>query len=281
MQYPIDNPRGNARQIVRESVDADTWRRNEAFTQQLVGAIRAHRLYRHPLIGAFERNELTLEAMVITHLEVRAAFAEIFTDALIRLMQTTSTLERKLGARAKMAARFLIQLNLLDELGYRPNTAREAAFSGHPGYSHYWQLADTLEALGVSEESWTRQVPAPESVVTRKTLEDNYDDHLRLAVVLATIETVFVPYYKPWAQNTLHVCKTNISEGYHSVHVEDDSGKSLDDDHGEDSWYVVRQALAPDRYSEVEALTMHVLDTWASFIDMLLRRHHEIKRAAA
>lgn len=281
MQFPIDDPRGNSRQVLRESLDSKTWSMNEAFTRRLVDTMRAHRLHHHPIVAAWERNEFTLESMVIVHLEVRAAFAEIFTDALIRLMQTTGQLERRLGAKAKMAARFLLELNVLEELGFRLNVTGSKGLCGHPGYSHYWQLTDTLAALGAPEETWASYVPAPESVATRKSLEENYDDHLRLAVVLATIETVFVPYYSPWSQNTLSVCKADIADGYHSIHVEDDTGKSLDEDHGEDSWYVVRQALTPDRYEEIEALTVGVLDLWAGFMDMLMRRHQELKRAAA
>jgi hypothetical protein len=280
MNFPIDDPRAVSRAIVRESVDAELWVRNCTFTDQLVRIIHSHRLFNHPVLGAFGRKEFTLASMAIVHSEVRVGFAQLFGDALLRLMQTTSLLEARLGAKAKMAARFLIQLNVLEELGYKATPEGKAGFRGHPGHSHYWQLVDTLTALGQPEETWAAYVPSPEALAVRETLLAHQDDHLRLAVVLAGIETAFIPYYKPWADNTIAVCESDISDGYHKIHVEDESGVHVDDDHSEDSWYVVRQALTPDRYGEIENFLRDLLEVWARFIDMLAEKDREAKHAA-
>jgi hypothetical protein len=280
MSFPIENPREVSRQIVRASVDPATWHKNEAFTRKLEAMIKASRLFTHPVIASWARKEFTLASMAIVHSEVRAGFAAHFGDALIHLMQTTTTVERRLGAKAKMAARFLIQLNVLEELGYKPTPAGMSGFCGHPGFSHYWQLLETLTALGEPEDRWAAYVPAPESAAATATMRDNFDDHLRLAVVLAGIETAFIPYYGPWAANTIAVSRTDISGGYHSIHVEDASGAVVDDDHSEDSWYIVRQAVTPDRYAEIEAFLAATLETWARFIDMLAAKDRELKRAA-
>lgn len=280
MSYPIADPRTTSRQIVRESVDAETWRKNEAFTNKLVASIRNHRLSSHPVMDAFNRKHFTCETMAMVHSEVRVAFAEHFTDALIRLMQTTGELERRLGAKAKMAARFLIELNVLEELGFKPNRSDRNGFCGHPAYSHYWQLTDTLAALGQPESKWSSYVPEPESLAVRERLLGAFNDHLRLATILAAIETAFVPYYGPWAVNTIAVARTDISGGYHSIHVEDESGVAVDDDHSEDSWYIVRQAVTPDRYEEVEKFLGEVLDEWARFVDMFFVKDRAMRSAA-
>ena len=39
MNFPIENPREVARQLIRESVDPETWRQNEAFTRTLDGGL--------------------------------------------------------------------------------------------------------------------------------------------------------------------------------------------------------------------------------------------------
>jgi hypothetical protein len=280
MNFPTENPRDVSRRIVRESIDADLWKQNEAFTHKLERTIKDSRLFNHPVIASFARKEFTLKSMGMVHSEVRHAFAEHFGDALIRLMETTGSLERRVGAKPKMAARFLIQLNVMEELGYKPAPAGKGGIHGHPGYSHYWQLADTLAAVGHPEETWASYVPSPESEAVRKTLLGSYGDHLRLSVVLAGIETAFIPYYDPWAANTLAVCPTDISKGYHSIHVEDESGEVVDTDHSEDSWYIVRQALTPDRYAEIEAFLKDTLEEWARFVDMLAAKDREVKRAA-
>ncbi|NBD10813.1 MULTISPECIES: hypothetical protein [Corallococcus] len=280
MSFPIENPRDVSRRIVRESVDAELWSKNEAFTQQLDRTIKASRLFNHPVIASFAQKEFTLKSMGIVHSEVRYAFAEHFGDALIRLMETTSSLERRLGAKPKMAARFLIMLNVLEEVGYKPTPRGKSGFCGHPGFSHYWQLVDTLTAVGHPEETWAAYTPSPEAVAVRKSLLDSFGDHLRLAVVLAGIETAFIPYYGPWADNTLAVCPTDISDGYHSIHVEADDGTVVDHDHSEDSWFIVRQALTPDRYAEIEAFLNDVVEEWARFVDMLAAKDRDVKRAA-
>lgn len=280
MQFPLENPRQHSRQLVQNSVDPKTWERNTGFTHGLVDKIVKHRLCNHPVLGALDRKEFTLESARMMHLEFRVAFAQIFTDGLIRLMETTNQLEPALGAKAKVAARFLIQMNVLEELGYRPNSAGTEEFCGHPGFSHYLLFTDTLAALGASEDTWKSYVASKESWAARETLEGNYDNHLRLAVVLALCETAFVYYAGPWAKNTIHVCKTDIAGGYHSIHVEDADGTSIDDDHSEDSWYIVRQALTPERYGEIDSMLTEVLDIWSDFGDMWLRKHQAMKLAA-
>lgn len=279
MDFPIDNPRDVSRKIVRESLDPELWRTNEAFTHRLDQLIKTSRVFRHPVIASFARKEFTLASMAIVHSEVRYAFAVHFGDALIRLMQTTGSIEHRLGAKAKMAARFLIQLNVLEELGYKPTPLGKSGFHGHPGFSHYWALCDTLDALGHGEDRWRAHAPSPESVAVREALLAAFDDHLKLAVMLAGIEAAFIPYYDPWAANTIAVSPIDISDGYHSIHVEGDTG-AVDHDHSEDSWYIVRQALTPERHAEVEAYLRDTLDLWARFVDMLAAKDRLAKRAA-
>ena len=279
MEYPTDAPRKYAREAIEKSVDSELWKKNVAFTDRLIEKSHAHYMSNHPIISAMANNAFSLEAIKVVHLEFRAAFAQIFTDALIRLMETSSQLEPALGAKAKDASRFLVQMNVVEELGFSPSD-NGTSFCGHPGYAHYWQFAETLTALGAPEHTWKDYVPAPESLDTRESLEVNYEDHLRLALVLAVIETVFIHYAGPWAKNTLYVCGQDISDGYHSIHTEDDDGNFIDDDHAEDSWYIVRQALTEDRYEELERLTEDTLDIWVRFVDMLMEKHHAIDKTS-
>lgn len=275
------DPRAAAREIIKASIDPQIWDKNEAFTRRLVDIMCSHRLHRHPIVEAFEQKMFTLKSITLVHLEIRAAYLEIFAESLIRLMQTTSQLEGRLGAKAKMAARFLLQLNVMEELGFKPNPAGTEDFYGHPSFSHYWQFTEAVTALGAPEETWKLHQPTPEAVAVRASLENEHDDHLRLGVLLGMIETVYMPYYGPWARNTLAVCKAvDVPNGYHTIHVENEAGEFVDDDHSEDSWYVVRQALTPERYEEIETLVKETLDLWAGFMDMLVNKHHEMQHAA-
>jgi len=274
-------PRAAARAIMRDSLPAEQWARNEAFTERLKATITGHRLYTHPILAAWERNEFTLESLRFVHLEVRAGFLELFMESLLRLMQTTTQLERDLGPKAKVAARFLIQLNVLDELGFVPGGSEAEGFQGSPDQAHYWQLMEALVALGAPPETWWDSPMSPEAQASHAILAENQDDHLRLASVLATIETVFMPFYDPWARNTVHVCgDVAARSAYHTIHVENDDGHFVDDEHSEDSWYVVRQALTDERRDEVETLIGEALDTWAALMDLFMRHNRELRQAA-
>ncbi|WP_249337141.1 hypothetical protein [Serratia plymuthica] len=66
--------------------------------------------------------EFYLNQMKVFHLEFYHAFSQVFTDAVIEALSSAKRLEGRLGAREKMAARFLLQINLLDELGFHPGT---------------------------------------------------------------------------------------------------------------------------------------------------------------
>ena len=275
------DPRHSSRQLIKDTVDPALWAQNEAFTRRLVQTMQAHRLHNHPILDAWKAGEFTMDGIRLVHMEVRAAFLEVFTESLLRLMQTTSQLEPTHGYKAKLAARFLVQLNVLEELGFQPDAKGTGDFVGHPSLAHYWRLADAMTTLGLTEADWRGHQPSPEAAATRRTMDENQDDHLKLVVLLAGIETVFMPYYSPWAMNSLKVCPAlNVPNGYHSVHVEDDEGHFVDDDHSEDSWYVVRQALTPARYDEIEHFTAGLLDIWAGLFDSLLARGREMRRAA-
>ncbi|MBA2676601.1 hypothetical protein [Ramlibacter sp.] len=278
MTEPIADPRTTCRQLIKESVDPSLWERNEAFTHKLVNnTILAHRLHSHPILQAWENSEFDLRGMQVVHMEIRAAFLEVFSESLLRLMQTTLQLEPTLGFKAKLAARFLVQLNVADEIGFTLAPGADGS-SGHPRLSHYWLLADAMAKMGLDEATWRAYRTCPPARATRATLEGNQGDHLRLAVVLACIETVFMPYYGPWGRNSIRVCPSLAEPGtYHSVHIEDEKGDFVDDDHSEDSWYVVRQALVPARYEEIERLTTESLDTWAQLFDFLLTQRRQLQ----
>ncbi|MBA3772885.1 MAG: hypothetical protein H0X13_10475 [Ramlibacter sp.] len=272
MSELIIDPRTASRQLIKESVDLSLWERNQTFTLRLIkDTIQAHRLHTHPILEAWQNEEFDLRGIQVVHMEIRAAFLEVFSESLLRLMQTASQLEGSLGYRAKLAARFLVQLNVLDEIGFKLAPSSNDNSIGHPSFAHYWLLADAMTTLGLDEAGWRAHATSAQARAVRATLEDNQDDHLRLSVLLACIETVFMPYYSPWAKNSIRVCPAlRAPGGYHSVHIENDEGHFVDDDHSEDSWYIVRQALVPGRYQEIERFTTDLLDTWAQLFDVLL-----------
>ena len=110
----------------------------------------------------------------------------------------------------------------------------------------------------------------PMARAARKTFEENYQDYALLTTVLALSESVFDKYAGSWADNVARSENIDTKKGYHSIHVQHDDGHSVDDDHSEDSWTLVKQALTPERYEEIEAKCEAWLDIWAQFADHVM-----------
>lgn len=262
------NPRHEGRQAIQSSVPPEIWQANERFSKDLLRQVETHPIARHPLIALLDQGIPDLEAQRYFHLEFRHAFAQIFTDLVIHAMASTSQLEQRLGALGKVSARFLLQLNLLDELGFQPQV-NAGDYAGSPFKAHYLEFDATLRELGLAPADLARFVPSAEADACRRTFSDNYGDHCLLTCVLAVSETVFTRFAGAWAKSVGKRTGIDVSQGYHSIHVEHD-GSSIDDDHSEDAWYVFRQAVTPDRYDDVLVKTNEWLDTWAAFLDHLM-----------
>ncbi len=266
----MDKPRDTGREAVRVSVPPDLWEQNQKLTDELKQLIEKHRLFRHPVIGLLDTEELNKDVTRILHMEFAYAFAQIFTDSLVHAMAATTDLERRLGPQGKVAARFLLQLNLLDELGFAPSEKATGDYWGNPRLAHYYQFAETLVLLGAKTSDIFEYKPSAAARAARKTFTDYYTDYAALTCVLAVAETVFSLFAGPWARSTGRSTGIDVSKGYHAIHVEDDHGHFVDDEHSEDSWFIFRQALTPDRYEEFRTKTAQWLDIWNDFGDNII-----------
>lgn len=264
------NPRESGREAVKKSVPIDLWDKNCAFADKVKALITKHRLWKHPVTALLSTEKLNPEITRTVHLEFAHAFAQIFTDSLIYAMARTTDLEKRLGPLGKVSARFLLQLNLLDELGYAPNTEITGEYAGNPSKAHYMQFAETLKQLGAKTEDILSFKPSPSAKASRKTFTDHYEDYVLLTGVLACAEQVFTRFAGPWAKSVALSTNIDTTKGYHAIHVEDAHGEFIDDDHSEDSWFLFRQAVTPERYDEIHKKIESWLDTWYDFGDNVI-----------
>ncbi len=259
--------RDTCRAVIREIVPPDLWAQNERFCGELRDAMRSHGLLRDPLIAALGSAELPPEALKRLHLEFRYSFAQTFTDALLRAMVLSARVEPRLGAVGKVAARFLLQFNVLDELGFVPGRTGES-YGGTPRDAHYTKFHDTLQQLGISEAELIAYVPSDAAVACRRMIESAYDDLVATLSILAVEETIFESFAGPWATNMRQRTTVDVEGGYHAIHVEH-AGGSVDDHHAEDLWYVLRMVLTPEHYDHARTTTSRCLDTVHSFVRSL------------
>jgi hypothetical protein len=263
----LDKPRETGRDAVEKSVPKEVWKQNRAFCEDLKEIIKSHKIYRHPVIGVLNNETLNNDISRTIHYEFAYAFAQIFTDSLIYAMAKTSDLEKRLGPNGKVSARFLLQLNLLDELGYKPAEKVTGDYSGNPNLAHYIQFTETLKDLGGKPEEIFSYKPSAAAREARKTFEENYNNYSMLTCVLACAESVFTLFAGPWAKSVGRSTQVDVSRGYHKIHVEDESGDFLDDEHSEDSWYLFAQAITPDQHEDLKESVEAWLDVWYDFGD--------------
>ena len=261
-----EDGRGACRAVIREVVPAEIWSENEQFCGELRRAVREHALLHDPLIAALGSAELPSEVLKRLHLEFRYAFAQTFTEALLRAMVLVVRVEPRLGALGKVAARFLLQFNVLDELGFTP---RSGGYGGTPRNAHYVKFHDTLQQLDISEQDANAYVPSDAAVACRRMIESAQDDLIGTLCILAVEETIFESFAAPWATNMRQRTQVDVEHGYHSIHVEHD-GESLDDHHADDLWVVLQLALTPEQYDHARAVTGKCLGTVHGFVRALV-----------
>jgi hypothetical protein len=268
----VDSPRMTGRKAIQATIEPSVWSKNVEYCLSLKSMIDKHKLCRHPLIGLLSTEKLNVEATKLIHFEFSYAFAEIFTDSVIQTMITSSQLERRIGPMGKVSARFLLELNLMDELGFqaKSNANDSEDYSGNPLLAHYSQFNETIEELGSNHDELLNYKPSAAAEDARKTFTENYGNHLMMTSVLAVAESIFTLFAGPWAKSVGLSTDVDVSRGYHKIHVEDDCGEFLDDEHSEDTWYLLRQAIQEPEYAFVKEQISTWLDVWYDFADQVM-----------
>ncbi|MDJ0591210.1 MAG: hypothetical protein QNJ72_14640 [Pleurocapsa sp. MO_226.B13] len=264
----FNNPRQKAKEAIRASILADLWLANSEFVARLSQKVRNHRVATHPAIELLNSGAFNREQMVAIHLDYRQAIVQIFTDALLMAQYQTCQLEPRLPPGSKMYARFLITLNDLDEFGFRPGLDKYGYYLGNPSQAHYPLFEEVLDRLGVSQQQRKSYAPTKVARHTRQFLANAFRDLCSVVSLLAVAEEEVVLFSAPLRENTRAV-GIDVSSGYYACHGsnEDLQADARDDDHANDLWYVLTQALTPQRYGEIEKLTQEYCDIWVKFWD--------------
>ena len=264
----FNNPRQQAKKAIRASISSDLWLANSDFVAQLSQKVKNHQVATHPAIELLNRGTFNQEQMVTIHLDYRHAIVQIFTDALLMAQYQTCQLEPRLTPGSKMYARFLITLNDLDEFGFRPGLDKYGYYLGNPSQAHYPLFEEVLDHLKVSQHQRRSYVPTKVARQTRQFLENAYGDLCSVVSLLAVAEEEVVLFSAPLRENTRAV-GIDVSSGYYFCHGSNDDlqADARDDDHANDLWYILIQALTPQRYGEIEKLAQEYCDVWVKFWD--------------
>ncbi|MBW4651128.1 MAG: hypothetical protein KME06_20925 [Kastovskya adunca ATA6-11-RM4] len=283
MAIQLNNPRQIARDLLKDSVSSDLWRDNQQFVVRFRDRLQQHPITHHPAIQALNQASFGLDAMRKIHLDYRHAIVQIFTDALLMAQVQSRQVEQRLASGTKMYARFLLTLNTLDEVGFKPGTDQSGYYRGNPLEAHYPLYERVLDSLGVSINQRAAYTPSPQADSVRTFLEDAYGDFNSVVALLAVGERVVVLFSAPLRENAKAV-GVETGEGYYLNHgaSDDMQAKADDDTHEDDLWYVLMQSLLPTEYERVTALCDRYCDLWMAFWDaqMLLTQEQRVEGEA-
>lgn len=262
----LDRPRFNAIEAIKSSIPAPRLEGNRAFIQKLKEEIRAHKVVTNPAIAALNEGRFSLEQLSVIHLEYRHAIVQIFTDALLMAQFQSRQIEPLLTPGSKMAARFLLTLNILDEFGFRPGLDAEGYYRGNPRYAHYPLYEAMLDQLGITNEQRLSYEPSPIAQDTRQHLENSFSSFAAVVALLAVGEEEVILYSPPLRKATAAL-GFDVDQGYYNVHgtSEDEMASAFDDDHEDDLWWVLAQAMTSDDHTEIRTLCLTYCDLWDRF----------------
>jgi hypothetical protein len=262
------DPRGAARTALRRAASPATLLWNERVWRKLIAELEEHPVYRHRIFDAMRAGVLSRGALCRIHLEFRAAIVGIFTDALLMAQFRSRDLEPLLGPRGHMPLRFLLSLNLLDELGFRPGVGIDGYFRGHPEASHYALFDDVVATLDPRGEARACFVPSPYALAIHGYVESTFASLVPLLVVLAaTEETAMIvcPSMRGGAEHA----GLDTSHGYYLLHgvSTDRELEAHDDHHQSDIGDVLIATMTVGDHVLVQRTLAEYHSLWTAFWD--------------
>lgn len=156
----FDNPRQKAIDGMKNSISEEQWNKNVKFLSDLRAEISNHPVSKHPAIQLLNDGLIDKETLKHIHLEYRHAIVQVFTDALLMAQFQTKQLEPRLLSGSKMFPRFLLNLNILDEFGFRPALDKDGYYSGNPQYAHYPLFEDVLNEFDLTQAERNNYQPS-------------------------------------------------------------------------------------------------------------------------
>lgn len=260
------NPRNTVMHELERAIPAQAWLENGEFIDGLKMRISAHTLFKSPALHMLTKGKADLSRLKTIHLDYRIAIVKIFTDALLMAQFLARDIENFLPPSSKIAPRFLLTLNLLDELGFSPNQTDSRYYRGNSRRAHYPLYEDVLEQLKVSVIERESHKASQYAIKLKAKLEGAYTDYVSLLALLAVAEQQ-VQVFSPALKQSLTHAGLDVSTGYYHVHgtSSDDSLSAADDDHENDLWLLLQQAIRPNDMPRINDICLGYCDLWTDF----------------
>lgn len=116
----------------------------------------------------------------------------------------------------------------------------------------------------------------------RTFLERSYRHYLHVTALLAVAEEEVV-LFSPPLRTATGALGIDVGDGYYFVHgtSTDIDAEAADDDHENDLWLILTQALTPEQYGRIETLCLHYCDLWDRFWTFQMSKARSWRRIRA
>ncbi|MFU0500220.1 hypothetical protein ACMZ5D_05705, partial [Acinetobacter baumannii] len=138
-----------------------------------------------------------------------------------------------------------------------------------PEYAHYPLYEDLLNDYGLTEADRRNYKPSKIADQVRTFLEASYDSYINVVALLAVAEEEVILFSPPLRQATKFVNIDVEGGGYYHVHgvSTDETAEAADDDHQDDLWFALAQAITKDDYESLTQLCLDYCALWTEFWD--------------
>jgi hypothetical protein len=256
MRASMENPRLTARSALEECAAGIDRARNETLFDLLREEVDLHPVTRSAAIDALAAGAFDRAALRDVHLDFGHAAAEVFSDAIVMAQYHARSLGRRFGTRAKMAARFLLALSTLDDLGFVPGLGVGGSYRGTPLRSHPLLFEAVLDALGADEAVRAAFSPSNAARALRASTEAAMADFHALLAILAVTEEV-AKHLFPVLRDAAKAAGVDAGSGYYAAHAEAPQRTDL--------WHLLVNVTPPEDHARVREVALRTCDLWEDF----------------
>jgi len=266
----IINPREQA-YLAIENYTKNTkikYKENKILMDKFLLEMRKHRLFSHPVFESLKQGEFDKQSLQELHLDYRLIVKQ-FTDIILMTQFKTRELAI-INDDIFMATRFLITLNIFDELGFWPG---DNQYLGNPSLSHFRLFDKVISDLDIEKSIKEKFINSIEAKHLYEYLETNITD-LNVLLVYLIITEEGAMYYSPAMRESASQFGVDVTKGYYNVHgdTEDEMTEGEDDLHQEDIVRIMQLVVNEENYSNFLTLSQTICDLWADFWDAQYQR---------
>ncbi|TPV95911.1 MAG: hypothetical protein B7733_07410 [Myxococcales bacterium FL481] len=250
--------RRDARQAIMEFADSDRFAANQEFLNREMAKLRSHRLFSHEFLEIARADRLAPRTVAALHTDF-LTLADQFTDVILSAQRRVRGIADR-HQEPYMPARFLLMLNLFDELGF---VECDNGIDGSYRQSHYHLFQDVVRR---ASRGYERASGGSVGGQIHQFVEQNMDDLIVMLVYLAVGEEKIIAY-SPLMRQAAESVGVDVSRGYYRVHgsTADVDSDACDDLHQQDALLIMAQYMHPSDHPRVSQLFQSLADMWYEY----------------